>query len=336
MKHVARRAGVSVATVSRVINNKDGDIPISKKTKEKVLRVVKDLNYQPNIMAKRLVTQKSYVIGVVINWYEILSGGVNAMLLQGVGDVLDASGYSMELITAMKKKDIDEFLIRMIRSRHIDGLVIWSDKVGSKFVETAKDEDFPFCYLQVYPPTRDCPGVFCDNIQGGYNATSHLLSQGHRSIMAIVGTNTQEGGYRLEGYKRALRDYDVEFNDNLVVDAKFTRHADPDNINLSQFYSSLPECTAVFATSDLLAIVVMNLLREKGMLIPRDVALVGFDGLDITTYVAPTLSTVKQNAYSMGKKAAKTLMMLLDGKEQSTWEFVPTELLVRESSKEGK
>lgn len=324
IRDIAKAANVSVATVSKVLNNKESDIPISAKTKEKVLQIAETLQYRPNISAKRLASKCSNVIGVLIDTYLIFSSTINAQILQGVGECLDNNGYSLELISKKGTADVTGHLQDLVLSKGIDALLVWVNDLDENFCRYLDEQGVPHCHVQRYPSSKECSGVMCDNLEGSYIATKHLIEQGHRDIMIIVDLEHIEGKYRLEGYKNALTENGVTFNPDLVIEGSYKGTVDESTLDTVKFEKGLEGCTAIFATSDYLAIRATKLAAK---LSGKQMTVIGFDGLEIMKHYRPPIPTVVQDGYRIGYLAAEKVLRELTGKEiSSRWTFVPTSL----------
>jgi len=339
---VALEAGVSKATASRVLNNTKGPITISPHTKAKVLAAAKKLNYSPNISARRLAAKKSYVIGAVIPSYTHFRGRIKSNILEGLGQTLGENGYSLQLVNAAAGKEVESHLQTLTVGKHVDGLVLWLP-VKHSFCQFLLDEKVPHCHIQTFPSLEQCSAVHVDNQGGAYAASEYLIKKGHRQIGFIVDQDEMQGQMRLRGYREALAANGIPFDPTLIIEGRYRGSADIYNLDLEAFWDVIPRCTALFSTSDLLAIVASSILQKSGYEIgpfkestvspsKRLRSIVGFDGQDVGEFVHPPLSTVVQDGHALGRSAARKLLAQLNGEDTAGTEIIETSLVIRGSS----
>lgn len=339
LRDVAKAAKVSPATVSKVLNGSTDAIRISDETKQRVLAAAAALDYHPNISARRLASARSHSIGVVIDNYLSFGGPVNARILQGLGEEFDACGYSAVFISRKGVPELEAHLRSVIRSKQVDALLIWTT-VPSTLCEFLLAEGVPHCHLADFAPNlAACPAVLSDNRDGGFQATAHLLENGHRSIAIVVEQRFPAGRERLAGYHDALERFGVPFDSRFVVHGAYRDLATHSQIDTRLFLQIMDECTAVFATSDNLALVTRQLITEAGYRVGVDRALVGFDDAPMAAYLVPPLTTVAQDGYRIGQLSARYLLeqLMTDDTDDNQGAptprmLVPTRLVIRASS----
>ncbi len=330
LEDVAREAGVSRATVSRVLNNERS---VSDKTRTHVLEVVERLNFSPNHAARTLVTQRSDIIGIVIPDYANVFFGDSSyfpMLLQGIVETTNALDYSILLSISKRNENRDHFAQRIIRNRMTDGLVIASIKNDDPLLERLIANTR--CFVMVERPLRNSDRfsyVTSDNIQGGYIATQHLIKLGRRRIAHITGHVTiADAQDRLEGYKKALTEANIPFDADLVYEGEFSHHHGYEGAK--SLMAHKPD--AIFAASDTIALGAIQAIEEADLSVPRDIAIVGFDDLDEASKSKPQLSTIRQLVRQKGAAAANLLIDMIKGDSPEPRQIVlPTELVIRES-----
>jgi LacI family transcriptional regulator len=330
LEDIAKQAGVSRSTVSRVINNEPY---VSEKTRTHVLEIIERLNFSPNHAARTLVTQRSRVIGVVIATTANVFFGDNSyfpMLLQGIAQSTNAEDYSMLLWLSRMDENREHFTQRITRNRISDGLLIASitdtDPLFDRLVSTTPHIVMVECPMRF----RDrISYVTIDNVHGGQIATEHLIDLGHRRIAHITGHMTiSDGQDRLMGYKRALESASIRFDPNLVTEGEFTYRAG--YIAMKKLLPHKPD--ALFAAGDTTALGAMQAIQEAGMRVPDDIAIVGFDDLDVAIKATPQLTTIRQPIQEKGAVAARLLMDLIEGKAQNPHQVIlPTQLVIRQS-----
>lgn len=331
LKDVAKAAQVSIATVSKVLNGQEGEIAISEATRRKVLEAARRLNYHPNISARRLVSQRSNSVGIVIEAYTSFGGPINAQILQGIGEKLDKAGLDALLVSQESAREIGAHLKAMAASKQIDALLLWIQDVDPELCTELRKLGVPHCHVG-FRGNEGCSSVLSDNFRGAYDATRHLIEQGHREIAIIVPEQFAEAVERFEGYRKALEDSQIPFDPKFVVRGEYTSSGDVSVLDVEHLRQILPVCSAIFATSDLLAMVAKELARADGYLLGKEKALIGFDGSEAGRHLDPPLSSVAQDGYEMGRQAADSILSQLEGDTAPTQVLVPTRLVVRESS----
>ena len=327
LEQIAKLSGVSRSTVSRVINN---DPNVSEATREKVLQIVKRVNYTPNAAARGLAAGRTHVLGLVIPM------GVSALftdpyfpiLIQGVSAGCNAREYSVMLWLA--EPEYERRMIRQIMySGLVDGVIVSSMLMDDQLVKALADGELPFMLIGRHPTDTRISYVDADNVGGAREAVTHLLRLGRTRVATITGPqNMIAGADRLHGYLLALRDRNLISDPGLIVEGDFTETGG--YRAMQQLLARRPD--AVFAASDMMAIGAMRALREAGLRIPEDVAIVGFDDLPQAARAEPALTTVRQPTYRLGTTTVDSLLDLIDHPDSYQRRIVlPTELVVRQS-----
>lgn len=330
LEDIAKEAGVSRSTVSRVINN---DLYVSGKTRTRVLEIVNRLNFTPNHAARTLVTQRSGIIGVVVpHTYNVFFGDNSyfPMLLQGIAEASNQHNQSMLLWLAQPNEDPKHFSQRIVRNRMYDGLILASITDDDPLVEQLQSLNTTFVMVErpLHADSR-ISFVAIDNVYGGRIATEHLIQCGYKRIAHITGWLTiGDGVDRLEGYKQALRGANIPINDSLIAEARF--NFDTGYLAMQQLLPHQPD--AVFIASDASALGAIEAIREVGLRIPEDIGIIGFDDIDVATRHTPQLTTVRQPVQQKGAAALNLLLELIDGEGSSPREVIlPTQLIIRGS-----
>lgn len=327
LEQIAKLSGVSRSTVSRVINN---DPNVSELTRERVLQIVKRVNYTPNAAARGLAAGRTHVLGLVIPMgvAALFTDPYFPILIQGVSSACNAREYSVMLWLA--EPEYERRQIRQIMySGLVDGVIVSSMLLNDSLVQALIDGDLPFMLIGRHPTAMQVHYVDSDNIGGAREAVTHLLRLGCTRVGTITGPqNMIAGADRLAGYQAALRDRAVMFDQEFVAEGDFTEAGG--YRAMQQLLSHRPN--AVFAASDMMAIGAMRALREAGLRVPEDVAIIGFDDLPQAARVEPSLTTVRQPTYRLGTTAVDSLLDLIDHPDSSPRRIVlPTELVVRMS-----
>ncbi len=313
MKDIAKKAGVSLTTVSRALNNKSD---IGKDTRERILAIAHELNYAPNIHARALASGDSKTLGLIV---ADSANPFYAKLIRGVEDVCSAHGFGVILCNTNEQPDQEVRAHQMLREKRVDGMLITSIRTGLLPLRELQQENIPFVLLNRYLESFGVDCVLNDNRQGAYEATVHLCGLGHRRIVHLTGAEQISSVRdRLAGYCQALEEYGIPFDPQLVLQC---------NLRLEGGYQQAktiiptisPRPTAVFAYSDLLAIGVLKALRELGWRVPQDIALVGYDDIEFAPFVDPPLTTVTQLAYEIGQKGTEILLHRISLPEEQVW-----------------
>lgn len=327
---VARLAEVSTATVSRVIN---GSSSVRVETREKVLSAMKKCNYKYNALARGFVTKKSHSIGLII---PTINNPVFADSTLGVQEYADKNNFKVILGNSNYNYDQESKLVKVLRESQVDGLIITTTNLKGEALKSLSDEQFPFVLLYSTLKGGAFSAVGIDNYKGGYLATEHLISLGHRRIGMVAGnfTMTDRSFHRWHGYKRCLKDNDISYDKELLIQTDYSLSGGRESIEKLLRLQHRP--TAVFCSNDYIALGAIKGAREAGLTLPDELSIVGFDDMQTASYMVPSLTTIRQPAYDMGRRAAEILLQSLQGSTQSRTkpiqEMMDTRLVVRESS----
>lgn len=318
---IARRAGVSPSTVSRALNGKGRMRP---ETRERILRIARELNYRPNAHARGLATKKTHCIGVGISERHMpVKRSFYNVILSSLESTLASHGYHL-VFSVLHNEEIP----RCVSEGRVDGFIILGTDVQRSLVRTLVKR-VPILLVDNHLPGVDAIAV--DNTGGAYFAVEHLISHGHRRIAFMVETmgdpNFEE---RFLGYRKALEDHGISFDEQLLVEGR--RERGFVRIAVRKFLEIKPLPTAIFAANDYTAAGAISLLREEGLRVPEDVAVVGFDDGEVAAYISPPLTTVFVPRGDMGRLAALRMVELLEGKEKRPRSIVLAPELVRRRS----
>jgi DNA-binding LacI/PurR family transcriptional regulator len=325
IKHIAKAAKVSHTTVSRVFHQ---DPRISEPTKKRILRIAKQLNYRPNIMARGLVKKQTYLIGLVVP--DIMSSFFPEVI-QGIEEVAAKEGYSIILSTSEGDTEREIRYIELLLNKGVDGLII-SPVFGSDVIdldEIISRDKKPVVYIG--SQVKGVKGLFVsvNDEKIGYIATKHLLQLGHRNIVHLAGNpHIMLSRQRLNGFQKALREFGLSPNGNRIIPSGFSFSSGAEAMN--KILKMTPRPTAVYAVCDTAALGAMRVIRQANLLIPKDIALVGTDDLSITEIVEVPLTTVSQPKYQMGAVAAQKLIHKIAGIPVKD-SVLETKLIIRDS-----
>ncbi|AKJ30410.1 LacI family DNA-binding transcriptional regulator [Caldimonas brevitalea] len=304
---VAEAAGVSVATVSRFLT---GVTRVSEAKREAIEAAIAQLDFKPNLLAASLKRGRSMTIGVLTQ--DVNSPFFTETVL-GVEAALDGSGYE-PLITSVHWNPKEEAeRIRRLIARRVDGVIVLSGRLAEPALRRlAQQVPIVATGRQFKTSASPLRGLRLDNEAGGYLATRHLLELGHRQIAHIEGwPGTCDAAERLAGYRRALQEFGVDFDPHLVTSGNFSESGGL--LAMNRLLDSGRSFTAVFAANDQTAYGARLALYRRGVRVPEDLALVGFDDLPASLYTTPPLTTVRQPMFEVGKLAAQTLLQLIEG-----------------------
>lgn len=323
---VARLAGVSTATVSRALN---GTGRIAPATQAAIDAAVAQLGYSPNTIARSLVTKTTQTIALLL---PDITNPFYAGLVSGIQASALSRDHTMLLCTTEGDPEREEQYLNLLQAKHVDGalvdgLVLPSDRIA-RFVK----DGFPIVCLDRDIDSRSIPLVQVDNYVGGFHATKHLLSLGHKHIAHVKGApDLRLSEERLEGFWAAHEHQRLVPNVSLIVQGSFTEES---GYRAARgLLESRKRFTAVFAANDLSAIGVMRAASEVGMRVPQDLSVVGFDDIRLASYTTPPLTTVRQPAERIAARATELLMDLTQGKKVEVGRhLLEPELVVREST----
>jgi LacI family transcriptional regulator len=325
MKDVAERAKVSTATVSHVINRTRY---VSDETRGRVLQAMRELNYYPNLAARSLRSQKSNTIGLIV---PDVANHFFMTLIKGVEDVLRANRYNLLVSNSDDDVNVEKEQLRILKAQLADGLIMATTGHDHSFLGAAL-ESWPTVFVDREPNGyRKGDRVLVDNIGGTREAMRVLFERGHRQIGIVLGlvdlSSTKE---RLAGYKQALADAGVGFDPTLV---RWGDSRPGSGYELTRELVETTEMTALFMGNNAMAIGAMQFLRDRGIRVPEELAVICFDDSDWFTITDPPLSVVSQPSHEMGKQAAELLLKRINGKGEARPQCyrLPTKIILRES-----
>ncbi len=321
---VARQAGVSPSTVSRILN---GTARVSDEKRLAVMAAISKMNFAPNQMAQGLKKGKSMTIGIVV---QDISSPFFDETLRGIDDGLKDTAYASVIVSGHWNAVEESERIRLLLARKVDGIILLSGRLGDEailqFAHTR-----PIVSTGRSMHTRNAVGFKLDNEHGAYLAVRHLLELGHRRIAFVTGpADNDDAQERLLGYTRALNEAGIAVDPKLLVGGDL--HEAGGLLAMTQLFETNQQFSAVFTANDLSAHGVRLCLYRKGIRVPEDISLVGFDDLPGSAYTTPPLTTVRQPLYDMGLIATNALLTLING-EKVDAQMLPLELIVRETTR---
>jgi DNA-binding LacI/PurR family transcriptional regulator len=328
IKDIAKRLNISLSTVSRAMRNAPD---VNADTKKAVLALSDELNYQPNKLALSLKQKQTHNIAVIVpNLDYVLS-----TMVKGIDEVALEAGYTVMVCQSNESFGREIVNTRRMLDSLVDGFIISVSSETKVFDHFKKilDKKMPMVVFDRVTPFLKAPGVRIDNEDGGFQATEHLIEQGYKRIAILAGPkNLGISNQRLDGYLRSLKSHGMKPEDDLIINCDFNQHyaylATQELLNMKK----RPD--AIFTISDRMAIGAMLAIKEKGLNMPQDIGLVGFNNEPVVSLVTPGISSVDQPAFELGKLAAKLFIETVhqDKDMSEVEEVLKPKLIIRESS----
>lgn len=329
---VARRAGVSVTTASRVINNSSH--PVSEAARARVLRAMEELNYRPSALARAMITKRTQIIGVIVG---DSSDPYFSAIIRGIEDVARSRGYLVIVCNSERDPEVEYNYLSLMRDYHVDGLIFAGGSLQAEAalarVMAALEElaAAGVAIVALNPHLFPAPQVSIDNVAAAREMTEYLLGLGHRRIAYIDGpADITTSALRLRGYREALEAAGIAPDPALVWPGDYTLES---GLAAAQrFRASAPRPTVIFASNDQMAIGVIAGLREAGIAVPDDVSVAGLDDIPTARYIAPPLTTIEVPLYQLGEHGMQTVLCILSGQKVATPFYLPHKLIIRQST----
>lgn len=323
---VAREAGVSMATVSRVVNNNPNVKP---QTRKKVFEAIERLGYRPNAVARGLASKKTTTVGVVI---PDISNAIFAEVARGIEDIANMYHYNIILCNADKKKEKEIRVINTLLEKQVDGLLFMGGTVTNEHVQAFHTANVPIVLCGTTVEGDTMPAVDIDHEKAAYDAVQLLLQKGHRRIAMISGTlqDPNNGFARYQGYKRALEEAGIPLNEDLVRIGNYRYESGFDA--MKYFLQLADKPTAVFSATDEMAIGAIHAAQDLGLHIPEDISIISVDNSRMASMVRPLLSTVAQPMYDIGAVSMRLLTKLMNKENVDKGKItLPHEVIQRQS-----
>ncbi len=334
IKEVAAAAGVSTQTVSRVINERPD---VSPETRQRVQDVIEKLGYRPSALARSLISQRSYTLGVVTAGLKYIGP---SRTLSGITNAAEEAGYSL-LLKELPRFDANNIvpLFEGLISHHVDGIIWAVPEVGENrnwLNELPLDLEIPIVYLTM-EPQENITVVSVDNYLGGRLALAHLLEQGYRHIGHISGPlDWWEARQRMTGWKDGLGEAGFDYQDKYWVEGNWSSASGA--LAVEKLIAQYPDLDSIFVANDQMALSVMQVACQKGIRVPEDLGVVGFDNMPESAYFWPPLTTVQQDQYTVAKLAVEEIIKIIESGHQGLEPIepksivLPPTLVIRQSS----
>jgi LacI family transcriptional regulator len=328
MTHVAREAGVSTQTVSRVLNDRPD---VSPETRERIKDIIRKLGYQPNAMARSLASDRTRTLGLIT---EDFSDYFFTQVIAGAEEEARRHGYLFMLGSTERNLQDDPEYIRLLRERHVDGFLFSrpSTESGSIHIADLIRSGIPVVNAACYFPEEICTVVDIDNVTGGRLAAQHIKEGGHERVATIHGpAGWKSVSDRAKGFMHQLNTYGLSLKPQLVVEGDWSYESG--YRTMQQLLSRGESFTALFVHNDQMAIGAMRALRQIGRRVPNDVSVIGYDDIPAAEFAVPPLTTVRQPMRELGAVATRLLIKAIEEGEQNDEEvFLQPELIIREST----
>lgn len=327
IKDVAQKSGVSVATVSRILNGLGG---YSEQTKQKVLAVIAETGYKPNAVARGLISKRTNTIGVLV---PNVSSMLATMLLSGIEEAAHDNNYSVIMCNSdhQGKRTLD--YLKVLSEKQVDGIIFCSEWLKDEYHEAIEAMRVPVVLVSTMSRKYQLPYVKADDFAAAYAATAFLINKGHREIGMISGSKSDliAGLPRLQGYMQALQDHGIIFKESHVAYGDFGFKSGVEA--MSGLRKRCPGLTAVFAASDEMALGAISFAFSQGIPVPEDLSVIGYDNTEIAEMSIPPLTTVQQPIYEMGRRASKLILEMIETGEPAESIIMPHKVVERQSVK---
>lgn len=332
IKDIAEKLNVSVATVSRAMRNSS---EIKKETKLAVLEMAKELHYHPNLLARSLINKSSKILGVVV---PTINRQFWSNSISGIESVAYKKGYKVMIFQSTESYDKEVEIVETLANSMVDGILIAFSKETQDFahIENIIERGIPVLLFERVCASLQISKVMTDDFFGAKSIVSHLIERGKKRIAYIGGPLClQVCKDRYSGYKSALLENNISFDQDLVIEIP-DFNEDNSGDALRKLWKSNKKPDAVFCFADILAIGILAASKELGLKVPKDLAIAGFGNDDITKYVSPSITTMDQPSFEMGRLAARLILKEINSEEEDDFvfktEIIKPKLIIRESS----
>lgn len=310
MLDIAKKLNVSLMTVSRALNNKRY---VKEETYKKILEAAEELGYIPNALAKGLALNKTFNIGLVIT---DISNPFYSKITKIIQEEALKNGYHLTLFNTNESMEAEKEALYTIMEQRCDGVLLTSASRDFSLVYELREKGLPVVLMNRRPNKDDLDFVVCDNKKGAFLATNYLLQLGHRNIAHITGASfISSVSEKIEGYEAAFNEIGLEINPQFIFESEISLMGS--YTTTLKILDSNPEITAIFAYTDWMAVGVIKALNERGIRVPEDMSLVGYDNIEISPYLGTPLTTIDLPINSMGKKAMEILLGRINSKKKN-------------------
>ncbi len=326
IKDVAKKANVSISTVSRVINDSK---PVSNEVRQRVLKVIEETEYTPNPVARSLVMKKSQLIGVIV---PDISNFFIGEILNGVEEIGKMYNYDIILCNTYGELTQELRYLNLLKSKQVEGIIFMTRNLHGKHKEFFEASELPIVMINRNTSEFNIPSISIDHYLASYEMTNYLIDNGHKRIALIRSgiDNDVFGVDQFNGYAQSLKEHGISIDEKLIKDGKSKMESAYECVQELTKDEAHP--TAIFATSDYMAIGAMNYLFDNGFKVPEDISVVGFNDIKLASMYRPKLTTIKQPIYDIGAVAIRFIIKRIKGEETNENIFIlPHELIERDS-----
>jgi LacI family transcriptional regulator len=309
IKEIAERANLSIATVSRALNNLN---TVKPETRNLVMSIADELNYKPNIIARNLVKNTSNIIGVVLPQ---IDGEFFSEIIHGVDEIAYTGGYHTIVASSHSQRTVVQSIVNFMNETLVSGIIILAPMVNEKIREIVSTISIPTVIINGKVELQNIDSVCIDNYQGAYSMTEYLIkTKGYKKIAHIKGPQMNTDSLlRFKGYIAALKDNNIQINENWIINGEFTAESGENGCRRLLSLKKKPE--VIFAGNDMMALGCYKAIESFGMKIPSDIGIVGFDNIFLSEFLNPRLTTVHVPISEIGKTAAEMLLKRMKGDE---------------------
>lgn len=330
IRDVAKAAGVSITTVSRALN---GYSDVGEKTRRKVSLVAQELNYRPSAVARSLVMNRTKTIGLLVS--ELTRDRVGHyfmfQVMYGMHDRLAELGYDLILVSTTTSRQRLVSYLDFCMERRLDGVIVMGIRLDDPYIQEVVDSPLPSVVIDLPLLSERCGYVTTDNVHGAKLAIRHLAGRGHRKIGFVNGySQAAVSRERKRGYEEGLLQAGLGYDDTLVYESDFTLQGGAEG--LRHLVHCHPDLTAVFFASDLMAIGGLQHAREAGIRVPEEMAIVGYDDIELAEFSTPRLTTIRQKRLEMGTRAAEMVVGMMKDNSVPQGVLLAPELVVRDTT----
>lgn len=327
IKEIAKKANVSIATVSRVLNN---DKRVTDETKHLVLKISKELNYKPNILARNFAKKKSSVIGLIL---PEISDEFFTEIIKGVDEITYTHGYYTMVASSHKYRTLDDSILTFMQNGIVGGMILLVSSLNNNIKTILDQSKIPVVMISGHNDTGKYDAVSIDNYQGAFDVTEYLIvEKGFKKIVHISGPSDNDDALlRKRGFIDACKKHNINSNNLLIIDGDFTRESGESAFSEIVKMKTMPQ--AVFAANDMMALGCYDAAAKAGIKIPDDIGIAGFDDIFVAKYLSPGLTTVRVQIEEVGKTAADILMKKIQGRNDPSHPVIrlSTKLIIRDS-----
>ena len=327
IKDVAKKSNVSIATVSRILNNLDG---YSEDTRKKVLDIMDEIGYQRNAVARNLKVKETRTIGVLL---PRVSTTYYVEILNGIEDFAHLNNYSVIICNVGINGESNLEYLSVLSERQVDGIIVCSLPPKDEFCKKVIEAHIPTIFVSTLSYRYSIPYVKVDDYQAAYSATCYLIENGHKKIAMLGGAKDDIIAEvpRLNGFIQALKDNNIPIKENLIKEKGFSFREGVEG--MEELLKENEKFTAIFASCDDSAVGALSVAHKRGIKIPEDISIIGYDNTNIAEMAYPPLTTVGQPLYEMGKKSVEMLIKRISLNEKVESIIMPFEIVERETVK---